>query len=90
LQGYDTLDALASLAFGIVVIRSVRQLGITEPERVAASTVNAGVVSMSLMALIYTATALVGAQSYGLYNEQLSDSAGEADCCWRSRSPSAV
>ena len=75
LQGYDTLDALASLAFGIVVIRSVRQLGITEPERVAASTVNAGVVSMSLMALIYTATALVGAQSYGLYNEQLSDSA---------------
>jgi hypothetical protein len=28
LQGYDTLDALASLAFGIIVIRTIRQLNI--------------------------------------------------------------
>lgn len=73
LQGYDTLDALASLAFGIVVIRAVCQLGVTEPGRVAVSTVKAGVVSMSLMAVIYAATALVGAQSFGLYAQQLSD-----------------
>lgn len=73
LQGYDTLDALASLAFGIIVIRSIRQLGVTEPERVAVSTVKAGAVSMTLMALIYAATALVGAQSFGLYAERLSD-----------------
>lgn len=73
LQGYDTLDALASLAFGIIVIRAVRQLGVTEPERVAVSTVRAGVVSMSLMAFIYAATALVGAQSFGLYADRLSD-----------------
>ena len=73
LQGYDTLDALASLAFGIIVIRSVRQLGVTEPGQVAVSTVKAGAVSMGLMALIYAATALVGAQSFGLYAERLSD-----------------
>ena len=73
LQGYDTLDALASLAFGIIVIRTIRQLGVTEPEQVAVSTVKAGAVSMSLMALIYAATALVGAQSFGLYAERLSD-----------------
>lgn len=73
LQGYDTLDALASLAFGIIVIRAVRQLGVTEPGRVAVSTVKAGVVSMSLMGLIYAATALVGAQSFGLYAQRLSD-----------------
>ena len=75
LQGYDTLDALASLAFGIIVIRAVRQLGVSAPERVAVSTVKAGAVSMTLMALIYAATALVGAQSYGLYADRLSDSA---------------
>ena len=73
LQGYDTLDALAGLAFGIVVIRAVRQLGVTEPGRVAVNTVKAGIVSMSLMALIYALTALVGAQSFGLYAERLSD-----------------
>lgn len=75
LQGYDTLDALASLAFGIIVIRSVRQLGVTEPGQVAVSTVKAGAVSMGLMALIYAATALVGAQSCELYAERLGDSA---------------
>lgn len=75
LQGYDTLDALASLAFGIIVIRTVRQLGVTEPGRVAINTVKAGAVSMSLMAFIYAATALVGAQSYGLYADRLSDPA---------------
>ena len=73
LQGYDTLDALASLAFGIIVVRAVRQLGVTEPERVAVSTVHAGIVSMSLMALLYAATALVGAQSFGLYAQRLFD-----------------
>lgn len=73
LQGYDTLDAMASLASGIIVIRTVRQLGVTEPGRVAVSTVNAGVVSMSLMAFIYAATALVGTQSFGLYAERLAD-----------------
>ena len=71
LQGYDTLDALASLAFGIIVIRTIRQLGVTEPGAVAGSTVKAGIVSMTLMGLIYAATALVGAQSYSLYADQL-------------------
>lgn len=71
LQGYDTLDALASLAFGIIVIRTIRQLGVTEPGAVAGSTVRAGIVSMALMALIYAATALVGAQSFALYAGEL-------------------
>lgn len=73
LQGYDTLDALASLAFGIIVIRTIRQLGVTEPGAVAGSTVKAGIVSMALMALIYAATALVGAQSYSLYADRLAE-----------------
>ena len=73
LQGYDTLDALASLAFGIIVIRTIRQLGVAQPEKVALNTVKAGVVSMSFMALIYAATALAGAQSYGLYADRISD-----------------
>lgn len=75
LQGYDTLDALASLAFGIIVIHAIRQLGVTEPAAVAGSTVKAGVVSTLLMALIYAATALVGAQSYTLYTEELANPA---------------
>lgn len=75
LQGYDTLDALACLAFGIIVVRTIRELGVTEPGAVAGSTVKAGLVSMALMALIYALTALVGAQSYELYAGELSNPA---------------
>ena len=75
LQGYDTLDALASLAFGIIVIESVRRLGVQEPGAIARCTARSGALSMALMALIYAAIALVGAQSYGLYADRLADPA---------------
>ncbi len=71
LQGYDTLDALASLAFGIIVINVIRGLGVQEPSAIAKSTVKSGVFSMLLMAFIYAAIAIVGTQCYGLYAEQL-------------------
>ena len=67
LQGYDTMDALASLAFGIIVIDVIRGLGIKEPGAVAKNTVKAGVFSCVTMGLIYVAVAVVGAQSRGLF-----------------------
>ena len=67
LSGYDTMDALASLAFGIVVINVIRELGIEEPHAIAKSTVSAGVFSCLFMALIYLAVAVVGAQSRGMF-----------------------
>ena len=33
LEGYNTMDALASLAFGIIVVNVIRGLGVEEPER---------------------------------------------------------
>lgn len=63
LEGYNTMDALASLAFGIVVITVIRDLGVTEPKAVAANTVKAGAFSCLIMAAIYVAVAVVGAQS---------------------------
>lgn len=73
LQGYDTLDALASLAFGIIVINVIKGMGIEEPGEIAKSTIKAGIFSMILMTVIYALIALVGAQSYGLYADQLAD-----------------
>lgn len=67
LEGYNTLDALAGLAFGIIVVNVIRDLGVTRPEAVAGSTVRAGVFSCLLMGVIYVATTVVGAQSRGLF-----------------------
>ena len=53
LEGYNTLDALAGLAFGIVVINVVRGTGIRQPEDVAKNTAKAGIFSCLFMGLMY-------------------------------------
>ena len=67
LEGYNTMDALAGLAFGIIVVDVIRSLGVEKPEDVAESTVKAGIFSSILMALIYILVTVVGAQSRGLF-----------------------
>ena len=66
LEGYDTMDALASLAFGIVVVQVIRDLGVDDPTAVAGSTVRAGIFSSLLMAFIYIAVTIAGTQSRGV------------------------
>ena len=65
LEGYNTMDALASLAFGIVVVQVIRGLGVNEPDAVAGSTVRAGIFSCLLMGVIYLLVTLMGVWSRG-------------------------
>ncbi len=67
LEGYNTMDALAGLAFGIVVVNVIQGLGVTEADAVAGSTVRAGIFSCLIMAVIYIAVTIVGVQSRGLF-----------------------
>lgn len=76
LEGYNTMDALASLAFGIIVINVIRNLGVEDPNKVAFSTVKSGVFSMSLMAIIYASLTIMGTQSRGIF--PVSANGGEA------------
>ncbi len=66
LEGYGTMDALASLAFGIVVVQVIRDLGVKDSGAVAATTVRSGIFSCLFMGLIYLAVTVVGAQSRGV------------------------
>lgn len=68
LEGYNTMDALAGLAFGIVVVNVIRSLGVNEPGAVAASTIRSGVFTCAIMAVIYIAVTVVGVQSRGLFD----------------------
>ena len=75
-EGYGTMDAIAGLAFGIVIINVVRDLGVEKDGDVARETVKAGVFTGILMAVIYILTIIMGAQSRGLF--ELSDNGGIA------------
>lgn len=68
LEGYNTMDALAGLAFGIVVVDVIRGLGVKESGRIAENTIKAGVFSSVFMALIYVMVTVVGAQSRGVFS----------------------
>ncbi|MBQ7786402.1 MAG: branched-chain amino acid transport system II carrier protein [Clostridia bacterium] len=63
LEGYNTLDAIASLAFGIVLINSIRGLGVSSPKGISSSTLRSGLLSTLLMAAIYCVLTVLGAQS---------------------------
>lgn len=62
-EGYNTMDALASLAFGIVVINAIKRQGITDKKEIAKATLKSGIFAMALMMLIYGLIAYMGASS---------------------------
>lgn len=65
LEGYNTMDALASLAFGIVVVNVIKNLGVNDSKYIAGNTVLAGIFSCLIMGIIYIAVVIAGTQSRG-------------------------
>ncbi|UTR10236.1 branched-chain amino acid transport system II carrier protein [Evansella sp. LMS18] len=62
-EGYNTMDALASLAFGIVVINAIKRQGITDTKDISKATLKSGIFAMGLMMLIYSLITYMGASS---------------------------
>ena len=75
-EGYGTMDAIAGLAFGILVIDIIRSMGVNDDAAIARDVLRSGALTGLLMALIYAATILMGAQSRGLF--ELSENGGIA------------
>lgn len=63
LEGYNTMDGLAGLLFGILVVEAVRLTGVTDQKVMAWETFRAGVVAMFFMAIIYVFLGFIGASS---------------------------
>ena len=76
IEGYGTMDAIAGLAFGIVVIDVIRRMGADNDDAIAEDVLSSGLLTGALMALIYVVSIVVGAQSRGLF--ELSENGGIA------------
>ena len=66
IDGYLTLDGLAALVFGNVVIHTLRAKGITNKNSIAKVTIFAGFIASIALLLIYIALAYLGASSVSL------------------------
>ena len=76
IEGYGTMDAIAGLAFGIVVIDVIRRMGVDNDDAIAEDVLSSGLLTGALMVLIYVVSIVVGAQSRGLF--ELSENGGIA------------
>ncbi|MEK5069243.1 branched-chain amino acid transport system II carrier protein [Sporosarcina sp. FSL K6-1508] len=67
MEGYNTMDALASLVFGIIVINAIRSMGVTNKREILKATAKAGAVATTFLAIIYVGIAYLGATSTELF-----------------------
>ncbi|MFC2947447.1 branched-chain amino acid transport system II carrier protein [Virgibacillus sediminis] len=71
LEGYNTMDALASLVFGIIVINAIRAMGVTSTNEILKTTAKSGSIAILLLAAIYVGIAYMGATStqvFGIFD----------------------
>ncbi|WP_432352323.1 branched-chain amino acid transport system II carrier protein [Sporosarcina sp. A2] len=62
-EGYNTMDALASLVFGIIVITIVRSMGVKSKKGIVAATFKTGFVAAGFLGVLYVGIAYLGASS---------------------------
>jgi branched-chain amino acid:cation transporter, LIVCS family len=60
LEGYNTMDALASLAFGIVILTAVKQKGVRDDKLLTKYTLKAALVAGVLLTLVYVSIGWMG------------------------------
>ena len=63
LEGYNTMDAIASLAFGITVIEVIKSHGIKDDKDVIKNIISSGSICCIMMAIIYILTTYIGVKS---------------------------
>lgn len=67
LQGYNTMDGLASLAFGITVITAIRSFGLKKQSSIALATAKSSLFGLAGIAIIYLGLTWLGATSLHHY-----------------------
>ncbi|WP_286228699.1 branched-chain amino acid transport system II carrier protein [Neobacillus mesonae] len=67
MEGYNTMDALASLVFGIIVINAIRSMGVTSARGILVTSAKSGIVAVLFLGLIYVGIAYLGATTTGTF-----------------------
>lgn len=60
LDGYQTMDILASFCFGIVILLNIRQMGVTEPVKQISLLSKAAIIAGLLLGSLYALLAITG------------------------------
>lgn len=69
-DGYQTMDAIAALNFGLVIALTLTSLGVTEDKNIVKHTVLAGIFAGIILTLVYLMLAIMGTATSGVYPEE--------------------
>ena len=70
LEGYNTMDAIAALNFGLVIATTLRSLQVKEKKDVMHYTVRAGMVAGTILAMVYGMLSYLGMHTSNVYDLQ--------------------
>ncbi len=62
-EGYNTMDALGALVYGIIIINVIRAMGVTTRRGILLATIKTGFVATFFLTIIYTGIAYLGVTS---------------------------
>lgn len=66
-EGYQTMDTIAALNFGLVIAITLKNLGIQEKNGIIKHTVFAGIAAGTILTCVYVMLTYMGTQSSGIY-----------------------
>ena len=66
-EGYQTMDTIAALNFGLVIATTLGTFGLKEKKDLVRHTVFAGIIAGSILAAVYIMLSYMGAASSGVY-----------------------
>lgn len=62
-EGYNTMDAIAALNFGIVITIALKEMGVTDEKRLVSNTIKSGAIAGLFLTIIYLMLSYLGATS---------------------------
>jgi LIVCS family branched-chain amino acid:cation transporter len=68
LEGYNTMDAIASVIFGMIIVKGIKDKGVTDNNEISKITTMSGVIAAAGLAIIYIGLAYVGATTGTTFN----------------------
>lgn len=67
-EGYNTMDAIAALNFGLVLSTLLKNYGIEKEKELMKHTISSGIISGIILSVIYLMLSFIGIASSGAYN----------------------
>lgn len=67
IDGYQTMDTIAALNFGLVIMLTLNSFGVNDSKGVLKNTVYAGIFAGSILTLVYLMLTIIGSYTSGIY-----------------------